>query len=209
MIANFFSNSILTLVATVVLTSLSFASSLSAEDTEVHLDLEQSQIKWVGKKVTGQHNGLLKLESGKLWRNKDSFRGGEFVLDMASIENLDIESESYKKKLENHLKSDDFFDVEKFPKGSFYLTEISQKEDGSYEISGNLTLKDITKQISFPAEITEEDGVYTAKAKTTIDRADFNVKYNSGRFFDAARLGDKLIYDEIEVELELYGKSAA
>jgi len=196
---------LVSMISASVLT-LTLSIPLQAEIKNLPLDLERSQISWVGKKITGQHNGTLQLKSGEVLKRDGKIESGEFILNMGTIKNLDIESESYRTRLENHLKSDDFFDVEKFPEGSFQITDITQIDDNNFTIAGNLTLKDITQRISFPAEISNDSGIYSAKAKTTIDRTVWNVQYNSGKFFDAARLGDKLIYDEIEVALSLYTK---
>lgn len=189
------------------LIALSINTVASADPLAV--DASTSKITWSGKKVTGAHNGTLGIKSGSIEVNEGEILGGEFVFDMNDIKNLDIESEDFRKKLEDHLKSNDFFASSEFPEGKFVIKKaVPAKipEDGNVQIHGELTLRGITNAISFPAKITKESGDYSAKAETVIDRTQWNLKYNSGKFFDPAKLGDKLIYNEITVGLEITTK---
>ena len=97
---------------------------------------------------------------------------------------------------DDHLRSADFFEVEKFPSASFVITKVAGNQ-----VTGNLTVKGITKTISFPAEISVNGGKVSAKANITIDRTDFGIKYNSKKFFDA--IGDKAIYDDFNLTVSL------
>ena len=123
---------------------------------------------------------------------------------MNSIIVLDIEDPENNGKLIGHLKSDDFFSSEKFPTGEFKITEVSEVTDGSgntHNIKGNLTIKGIEKNISFPANINIGDSKLTAAADFDIDRTEYDIKYGSGKFFDD--LGDKMINDNFNINFEL------
>ena len=165
------------------------------------VNTEKSVITWKGYKVTGQHEGTLQIKNGNLDFEKGILKGGSFDIDMTSISTTDL-SGGMAKKLDGHLKSADFFGVEKFPTAKFVITKVvSRGMDGDYKIIGNLTIKETTKEIKFNAKVTEEGGVKTAMADITIDRTDYDVRYGSGSFFDS--LGDKTIYDEFDLSIKL------
>lgn len=128
-------------------------------------------------------------------------RGGSFEIDMQSIKNTDIENEEYNQKLVGHLKSDDFFGVEKYPKASFVIKEVDQKNASKYHVKGDITIKGTTKSIEFPVEISMMDDKAVASASITIDRSEFDIRYGSGSFFDG--LGDKMIYDDFTLDVTL------
>lgn len=193
------------LLITLMLTSI--ASNIFAEPLAI--DASASKITWLGKKVTGQHNGTLGIKSGTIDITDNQINGGEFVFDMNDIKNEDIESEEFKNKLVGHLKSNDFFASSEFPEGKFVIKKVvpaAIPEDGNVQIHGELTLRGVTNPIAFPAKVTKDGSSYTAKAETVIDRTQWNLKYNSGKFFDPAKLGDKLIYNEITVGIEIATK---
>ncbi len=170
----------------------------------LNVDTEQSVIKWDGYKVTGKHNGTVDLKSGNLEFDGEQLVGGNFTMDMTSITVLDLTG-NYKAKLEGHLKSDDFFGVEKHPTAKFEITRVvSRGTPGDYKVEGDLTVKGITKPIRFNAKVTEENGVKVARADMKLDRTDYNVRYGSGSFFD--NLGDKTIYDEFDLSVELVAR---
>lgn len=170
----------------------------------LNVDTEQSVIKWDGYKVTGKHNGTVDLKSGNLEFDGEQLVGGNFTMDMTSITVLDLTG-NYKAKLEGHLKSDDFFGVEKHPTAKFEITRVvSRGMPGDYKVEGDLTVKGITKPIRFNAKVTEENGVKVARADMKLDRTDYNVRYGSGSFFD--NLGDKTIYDEFDLSVELVAR---
>jgi polyisoprenoid-binding protein YceI len=171
-----------------------FATVASAESLKV--DTKASKIAWVGKKVTGQHNGSVDIKKGSVMVEKGLLTGGQFEVDMTSIKVLDLEGES-NGKLAGHLKSDDFFGVEKHPIATFTIKNV---KDGV--VSGDLTIKGITNPLAFPADIKISKGKFTAMAKDVkIDRTLYDVRYGSGKFFD--NLGDKVIYDEFILDLSL------
>lgn len=178
-----------------------FQSELSAQES-FNVDSKASKLEWVGKKVTGKHNGTILVKSGKVNLEKNGVTGN-FEIDMNQIVVKDLSGE-YKTKLENHLKSDDFFSVEKFPTATFVISSSKDLGKGKYNITGDLTIKGITNSVSFPATITKNSAGLKAEADITFDRTKWNVQYNSGNFFEG--LGDKMIYDDIELKLELVAK---
>jgi len=185
-----------------IISSLIFFSG-EGDKKDVKVDVKESSIAWVGKKVTGQHNGTIALKGGRLEMEDEKLVGGIFTIDMSSIECLDLSGES-KGKLEGHLKSDDFFGVDKFPSATFVITKAVPQGPGKYKIVGNITIKETTEEIQFPATIEEKDGKVMATADITIDRSKFNVRYGSGSFFD--NLGDKTIYDNFDLSVSLVAK---
>ncbi|WP_162427449.1 YceI family protein [Pontibacter pudoricolor] len=171
--------------------------------------IEKSEVKWHGKKVTGEHFGTIGVKSGNLVINKNKVTGGKFVIDMNSITVTDITDPEYNGKLVGHLKSDDFFGVEKHPTATFEikaLAPIAKAAAGkpNYKVNGLLTIKGITKPVQFPATITVKDGVATAKADVTVNRAQYDVKYGSESFFGS--LGDKAIMDDFTVSFNVTAK---
>ena len=169
--------------------------------TNYKVDSGASAIAWTGYKVTGQHTGTVKVQSGNLTFDNGSLTGGAFVIDMTSIKCTDQEGE-WADKLVGHLKSEDFFGVEKYPTAKFVITRaIAQDTKGNYKIIGNLTIKETTKEVKLLANATENAGKVTATGKIVVDRSEFNVKYGSGSFFDG--LGDKTIYDDFDLQVTL------
>lgn len=178
-----------------------FAALLGTEAKEDYkVNTEDSSVEWVGKKVTGQHNGAITLQGGRLEMEGDVLVGGIFTMDMATIDVQDLSGGS-KGKLEGHLKSDDFFGVEKYPTSTFVITKAVPQGPGSYKIVGNITIKGKTEEIQFPATVESKDGQVIATATLSIDRSKFDVKYGSGSFFD--NLGDKTIYDNFDLTISL------
>ena len=169
----------------------------------VNVDTTASQVTWKGYKVTGEHTGTINIKNGNFMYEGDNLIGGSFEIDMNSITCTDL-NEKGAAKLVGHLKSADFFGVENYPTAKFEITKVvSRGKVGDYKVTGNLTIKDITKEIRFNTNIDNSTGVPVATADLTIDRSDFNVKYGSGSFFD--NLGDKTIYDEFELGLKIVG----
>ncbi|MBT8244397.1 YceI family protein [Winogradskyella sp.] len=179
---------------TAAILALSFFSFTAMIDKKVNT--EQSIVKWVGKKVTGQHEGTIKLESGSLQFDGKTLTGGNFIIDMTSITVTDLEGKG-KANLEGHLKSDDFFGVETHNKATFTITKVNKLDDKNHEISGDLTIKSITNPINFTMAV---DG-NTATAKVIVDRSKFDVRYGSPSFFND--LKDKVIYDDFELDVIL------
>lgn len=169
------------------------------------VDTQKSEIDWKGTKVTGEHVGTIQLKEGSLTAEGNKLTGGHFTVDMTTLVDTDLSGED-KAKLEGHLKSDDFFGVEKHPEANFVINKATSKDGNTYEISGDLTIKGITNPITFPATVNVEDNQITADATITVDRAKYDVRYGSGSFFDG--LGDKMIYDEFELQVSLVASQA-
>ncbi len=172
--------------------------------TNYKVDTGASAIVWKGYKVTGEHTGTVKVQSGNLTFDNGVLTGGTFDIDMKSIKCTDLEGE-WADKLIGHLKSEDFFGVEKYPTAKFVITRaIPQDTKGNYKFIGNLTIKETTKEVKFLGSAIESAGTVTAAGKITIDRSEYNVKYGSGSFFDG--LGDKTIYDNFDLQVSLVAK---
>jgi len=162
-------------------------------------DTTKTSLLWLGEKVTGQHTGTIKLHSGWLNWQDNKIVSGEFNIDMASLK----ESEN-NKMLMGHLKSDDFFGVAKYPVAKLTITGSTPFDKGTGVVNGTLTIKDITNPVEFKASMQKKDDGTWFFANITIDRTKYNIRYGSGSFFD--NLGDKTIYDEFKVKVNLLVK---
>ena len=191
---------ILTVALAVVAIAFS-AFTLKEKQSIFGVNSEESKVKWLGKKVTGEHFGTIEIANGDLEFDGDKLTGGSFEIDMKSIKNDDLENEEYNQKLVGHLKSDDFFGVEKYPTAKFVISDVKQKSATKYHVVGDITIKATTKSIEFPVEISLSGSKAVASASITIDRSEFDVRYGSGSFFDG--LGDKMIYDDFVLDVSL------
>jgi len=182
----------------------SLLSVAAALTVNVEVDTTASKVTWKGYKVTGSHAGTIDVKSGSLELAEGMLTGGSFAIDMASLKVTDG-SERMNEKLGGHLKSEDFFGVEAHPAATFTITKVvSRGTPGDYRVTGDITIKGITKSIKFNAKVAEADGLYTATADLKLDRTDFDVQYRSGSFFE--QLGDKTIYDEFDLGISLVTK---
>ena len=188
-------NRLKTIAAALIIATITFAFT-SIEDGKKEVNVETSKVTWKGYKVTGSHVGSIGLKQGSLDFKDGALTGGEFVMDMTSIVNTDMEGE-YKGKLEGHLKSDDFFGVATYPTAKLVFNKVKSTGKNSYEVTGELTIKDKTNPITF--EISIYGNKATANLK--IDRTAYGVKYGSASFFDD--LKDKAIYDEFDLVTDL------
>lgn len=163
-----------------------------------NVDVANSTLKWKGAKPSGEHWGTIDLSEGTMNFSEGKLVGGKFTVDMNTIVDTDMPADNeYNAKLVGHLKSADFFDVEKYPTSTFEITEVKEHE-GKLHISGNLTIKEATKNITFPASLSQIDGITVLTSETfTVDRTDFDVRYGSKKFFDD--LKDKFINDLFEM----------
>lgn len=176
----------------------------------VNVDTTASKVHWIGAKVgkVDQHNGTIKLKSGELMLMGDTITGGKFVIDMKSINCLDQTGEG-KQKLEGHLKSADFFLVDSFPEATFEITSVSPApaDTNTHSITGNLTMRGVTKSITFPAKVQATGGNVDAKANFAIDRTLWNVMYssdkNEGWKKTEAKWKDKLISNDLKIQLHI------
>lgn len=177
----------------------------SADKNVYKVAADASKFEWVGTKATGSHNGTINIKEGTLNSDGTKLTGGTFVVDMKTIAALDQDSTG-NTKLGGHLMAADFFDVEKFPEAKFEITEVKDATDADKTklatantvISGNLTIKDVTKNISFPAVVTVSATEITANTEFNVDRTEFGVNYNSD-----ASIQDKFINKEINFKINL------
>ena len=163
--------------------------------TKKDVNISESTINWTGHKVTGQHEGTIQLQEGQLHFDGKTLVGGNFVMDMTTINTTDLEGE-WKGKLDGHLKSDDFFGVANHKTATLKFTKVTGK-GSNYKVDADLTIKGITNPISFNLEVL--DG--TAVTKLKIDRTKYNIKYGSASFFDG--LKDKAISNEFDLKVSL------
>ena len=178
---------------------IGFVSGIANAQEKLSADNSKTKLEWLGEKVTGHHTGTVKLHSGWLNWQDNKIVSGEFIIDMKTI--VDVDSNA---RLISHLKSDDFFGVEKFPDAKLVLTGSTAFEKGNGVITGTLTIKDKTNPIEFKSTMQRKDDGVWFYSNITIDRTKYNVRYGSGSFFD--NLGDKVIYDEFKLKVALFLK---
>lgn len=189
------------LILSVVMLS-AFATKAHANHNEKDLSINTkvSNVDWIGKKVTGQHTGTINIKEGNLHLHDGNLSTGKVVIDMSSISCTDTEGE-WGQKLVSHLNSADFFDVENHKTATLEITSTKKIEGNKYTVSGNLTIKGITKPIIFESTIEIKDGKLAAYAEVKVDRTLYDIKYGSGKFFEG--LGDKMIDDEFIVKFKI------
>lgn len=185
------------------------AAEAPVEGEAYALVLDQSNVKWHGEKVAGAHDGEIAVKDGQLLVADGELTGGEIVIDMTTITNTDLTAEEDNAKLVGHLKSDDFFGVEKHPTATFEITNATPIENAAagaanYNVEGNLTIKGKTEPVSFPAVVVVENGTVNAKADVTVDRSKYDVRYGSETLL--GELGDKAISDEFIVTFDVTAK---
>ena len=180
---------------------LAALSGLAFTTVDSVKDASNSSIKWLAKKVTGQHEGTINFQKMDIqFDDAGTLTSANFTVDMTSINVTDLEGKS-KGDLEGHLNSADFFNTAEHPVSGFKATSIKSLGKGMYQVTGDLTIKDITNPISFSASAQKVDGKVVATAKVTVDRSKYDVRYGSGSFFEG--LGDKMIYDEFDLEINV------
>ncbi len=180
----------------VIALALAFTGTNGIAQTKA-VDAKKSTINWVGKKVTGSHEGTVNLKDGSFFMKGNKIIRGKFTVDMSSIEVTDLKAGEGKEELEGHLKADDFFGTEKFPTASLNFKSVKPKANNVYEVVADMTIKGITKPVSFDLTVKGN----TATAKVTVDRTKYDIKYGSGSFFD--NLGDKAISDNFDLTVAL------
>ena len=183
-------------ITTIALVAFMTFSFTTKEGGKKEIKVESSKVVWKGYKLTGSHVGIISIKSGHLNFDKGILTGGSAEIDMSTITVTDLEGE-YKNKLEGHLKSDDFFGVEKFPTASLIFTKVKSNGKNSYKVTGDITIKEKTESVKFNVSI------YGNKASVSlkIDRTKFDVRYGSTSFFDS--LKDNAIYDEFDLVVDL------
>lgn len=186
-----------TLLKKILIPFLLIVSGISNAQ-KAKIDLDASSLTWLAKKVGGSHEGKITLKNGYFKLKKDEIISGKFQIDMNSITCTDIENKKWNQKLIDHLASDDFFAVKKFPKAIFEITKSSSFVNNKAKVKGKLTIKGISEIISFEINRLSKTN-YTAQIN--VDRTKFGIKYGSDSFFD--NLGDKVIENIFQVSLDL------
>ncbi|HRP90034.1 MAG TPA: YceI family protein [Edaphocola sp.] len=166
---------------------------------QLNVNIADSKVDWTGRKVSATHHGDIKIKSGSLTVDGDQLTGGKIVIDMHSMNNLDQQGE-WKGKLEGHLKSEDFFNTAQFPDATLEITKVTGKGVGTVEVAANLTIKDVTKNVTFKANVTEAtDKTFKANTDFNIKRFDWGITY-PGK-------ADDLISEEINFKVNLVANS--
>ncbi|MHB1195988.1 MAG: YceI family protein [Lutibacter sp.] len=179
--------------------AFSFVSQSAFAQDNFKVTTENSKLTWKGYKPTGDHTGTITLASGNIVLKNNKLTGGTFVADMSTIKDADGSA-----KLEGHLKSEDFFEIVVFPTSKFEIIK-SEIKAGKIQVTGNMTIKGITKQITFPATLSvNKDNVTFTSETFQINRADFNVKYKSKTFFND--LKDKFVNDDFDFQVTIVAK---
>lgn len=181
-------------------------------DIKLMADTKQSVIHWTGSKPTGKHNGTISINEGDVTVKDGQIQNGTFILDMNSITVTDLKPGDGKEDLESHLKGtspkngeDDFFNVKKYPTGKFIISKVAD-ENGKTIVYGNLTLKNVTKAVNFPAAVTASDSLVTIESEPlVINRTYWNINYGSRSVFK--NLADKFINDEVEIKVSVKATS--
>lgn len=190
-----------TIITLVALLSLSaFAAKEKPMITTYTVETDDSKVAWVGKKVTGQHNGTLDVKSGSLNFVGDELVNGEVVVDINSLKVEDITDSEYNAKFIGHMKSEDFFNTAKFPEAKLVIKKAKKTAKG-YNVKGELTLLGTTKPVDFTAEVKKSDDKVEGTTKLVLDRTKWGLKYGSTSFFKG--LGDKAIDNKFELTVNL------
>lgn len=164
-----------------------------------------STVYWEGSKPGGKHHGTIQVVNGSALTDGNQIVGGSFELDMSTILNEDVKNDGMRDRLLNHLKSEDFFYVEKYPISSFKITSVEQMRDdpSKHMVTGKLTIRGNTREVSFPSEITMDDRLIHARSgEIVLDRTQWEVNHQSKSVF--AGLKDNFIDDEMIVRLDVH-----
>lgn len=180
------------------------------EGSPYRVDTANSELRWIGTKPTGKHTGRFELQEGKLLVKDTLVTGGNIIIRMNSLENIDLSKSdtTLKRKLEDELKGPLFFDVAQYPTASFEITNVTDfvpsvgnevlMKNANYMVQGNLTIKNITKNVSFPAIIRFDEGTLTAMANFNIDRTLWGMTYRADK-----SMQDKLINSVVNLEFRV------
>ncbi|MAJ44884.1 MAG: lipid-binding protein [Candidatus Marinimicrobia bacterium] len=168
------------------------------------IDIVESKIKWTGKKVTKSHSGTIDIKSGVINTKGFHVTSGSVEIDMNSIKNTSIKKKKSRENLTRHLKNEDFFNVDSFPTSTITINSSNKINNGRYKYFGDLTIKGITNPVNFEGSISQSEDKFSSKITMKFDRTRWGIKYGSGRFFED--LGDRMILDDIELEISLITK---
>jgi 8-hydroxy-5-deazaflavin:NADPH oxidoreductase len=194
------SNNVSKMAAIFLMAVMMMSMTTVPTPTTFKMDAAKSSFKWTGKKVAGTHWGYVKFSDGSLQIQKGALVGGTFNVDMTTIDCQDTQGE-WGQKLVGHLKSDDFFNVEKFQKSTLTIKTVTPKGANQYDVVADLTIKGVSKDVKFTATVIIAGATATATADFKIDRTDYGIRYGSGSFFD--NLGDKAIDNTFNVEVNI------
>jgi polyisoprenoid-binding protein YceI len=161
----------------------------------------KSNIDWIGRKVTGAHNGTIAVKAGSLTFTGEELTGGEFTIDTTSIKILDVTDPATNAQFAGHLASDDFFNSENYPEALFTVTAAAKTGNGTYRLTGSLSIKGTTHPVSFDAQINTTADTINATGKIVVDRTKYGMKFRSGNFFKD--LGDTLIYNDFDLDVNI------
>ncbi len=174
--------------------------------TNYAVDNQKSTLSWIGTKPVGKHDGIFPISTGTLSVADNNITGGRFDIDMANLKVLD--GGKGNEKLQGHLKSGDFFDVTKYPNAKFEITSVAAgvatdpkdlvMKNATHTVTGNLTLKDSTKSVTFPAKVSMNGNSLIADADFNIDRTQWGIVYGNDK-----SLGDKFIRPEVNIKLHI------
>jgi polyisoprenoid-binding protein YceI len=176
------------------------------ETTNFEIVSSQSNIEWVGRKVTGAHKGTIDIKAGTLSVDDGKLAGGNFVIDTTSIKILDVTDPDTNAQFSGHLASDDFFSSAKYPNATFNITSVTPKTGNEYDINGELTIKNLSGPVSFAGTANVDGNTLTATGKIIVDRTKYNMKFRSGNFFKD--LGDTLIYNDFDLNVSITARVA-
>ena len=195
------------IAAAVIMTSVfAFTAPQPKEEKTYVIDTHKTTATWLGTKVTGKHSGNITIADGKITSDGKNITGGSVEFDMTSMTCTDLTDKEWSDKLVGHLKSDDFFGVAKYPTSQFEITKATLKSENNYDITGKLTIKGITNEITFPAFIKFDEKTIVTIAKITVDRTKYGIKYGSSTFFE--KIGDKAIGDNFELDVDVVAEVA-
>jgi polyisoprenoid-binding protein YceI len=171
------------------------------DEKYVAMDTKQSVVKWKGTNSFGAHTGYVYISKGELKLENDQLVGGTAEVDMNTIED---NNHGKSNGLIDHLKSPDFFDVKNFPTATISITEVARVNAENIKITGNLTIKGVTRPVTFSAKTAVKNGVVNANGKLVIDRTDWGIRYKSGKFLE--NLANETISDSIEFDIKIVAK---
>lgn len=188
-------------IALILIPSFAFAA------TKVNIDTKNSLVRWKGSKAFTNdfHNGTVNFSGGHLLMEKDKVTGGEFIVDMNTIQNDDIKDNAAKAKLVGHLSSADFFDTANHKEAKYVIQKATPGKNGELTFDGTLTVRGKSHPLRLVSQVKKEGKIWIANGKTDFDRTKFDVKYNSqGAFPDLVKTGkDKIINDKVDLEFNV------
>jgi len=182
---------------TIVVALVVALGTITATAQDKKINTSKSSIGWVGKKVTGEHSGTINFKDGVLNFKSGKLTGGSFTVDMTSITVTDLKAGEGKENLEGHLKADDFFGTANHATAKLVFKTVKEKSAGVYTVTADLTIKNITKPVTFDLTV----GKNSATTAFKVDRTKYGIEYKSSSIF--SDLGDKAIYDEFDLTVKL------